>query len=257
MVTLNLDKFLSGHVFGFFLIFSRIGSAIMLMPGLGEAFVPMRSRLALALAFSFIMLEPLLPRLPPPPDTISGLVHVIGYEIMIGIFFGSLMRFMVSALETAGMVISLQSGLSNATVFNPTLASQSPLPSAFLSIIGLTLIFVTGLDHEIYSSLAGLYDVFPANGDIMPGDMLQVVVQSIGKSFSFGIELAMPFFVMGLLMDIALGVMQKLMPQVQLFLILQSAQIWSGLTLMAVTTAGIITVWLHYFDENLGAFVGK
>lgn len=257
MVTLHLDKFLSGHVFGFVMLFSRLGSAIMLMPGLGEIYVPQRSRLMFAFAFSFLMLEPMLGRLPPPPDDVAGLVHSLSYEIVIGLFFGTMLRIVMGVLETAGMVISIQSGLSNATVLNPALATQSPLPSAFLAVIGVTMIFVTGLDQLLFHSLMALYDLFPCNGEIMPGDMSQVIIQTVNKGFVVGVELAMPFFIMGLLMYIALGIMQKLMPQVQLFLVILPVQVWGGLTLMAVTTAGIITIWLRYFDAAVGTFGGK
>lgn len=254
MVTLHLDKFLSGHVFGYVMIFSRIGSAIMLLPGLGESFVPARSRLMFAFALCFLLLEPMLGRLPPPPDSISGLTHCIAYEVVIGLYYGTLLRIVAGVLETAGMVISIQSGLSNATVFNPALAAQSPLPSAYLAVIGIVMIFVTGLDHLMFHSLVALYDIFPPNGELIPGDMSQLVIQTFSKGFLVGIELAMPFFVMGLLMYIALGILQKLMPQVQLFLVILPVQIWGGLTLMAVTTAGIITVWLRYFDSAIATF---
>jgi flagellar biosynthetic protein FliR len=256
MITFHLDKFLSGHVFGFVMIFSRIGSVIMLMPGIGETFVPVRSRLMLALAFSFLLLEPMLGRLPAPPDTIGGLVHSIGYEVIIGLFFGILLRLLMSVLEATGMVISIQSGLSNATILNPAIAGQSPLPSAFLAIVAITMIFVTGLDHMLFRGMVALYDIFPPNGDLMPGDMAQLIIQTVNKTFTVGIELAMPFFVIGLLMYIALGVMQKILPQVQLFLVILPVQVWGGLMLMALTTAGIITIWLRYFDSAVSAFVG-
>jgi flagellar biosynthetic protein FliR len=176
---------------------------------------------------------------------------------VIGLFFGILLRILMSTLEATGMVISIQSGLSNATILNPALAAQSPLPSAFLAIVALTMIFVTGLDHMLLRSLVSLYDVFPANGDLMPGDMAQLLIQTVNKSFTMGIELAMPFFLIGLLMYIALGIMQKLLPQVQLFLVILPVQVWGGLTLMALTTAGIITLWLRYFDASVGTFTGQ
>jgi flagellar biosynthetic protein FliR len=257
MVTLHLDKVLSGHAFGFVMIFARLGSAIMLMPGIGESFVPQKSRLFFAFALSFLLLEPMLGRLPAPPDTVSGLAHCIGYEVVIGLFFGTLLRVLMSTLEATGMVISIQSGLSNATILNPAIAAQSPLPSAFLAIVAITMIFATGLDHMLVRSLVALYDVFPPNGELMPGDMAQLLIQSVNKSFVIGIELAMPFFVIGLLMYIALGIMQKLLPQVQLFLVILPVQVWGGLTLMALTTAGIIAIWLRYFDSAVATFVGQ
>lgn len=256
MVSFQLDKFLSGHVFGFVMIFSRIGSAIMLFPGIGEQFVTPRSRLMLAFAVSVLLLEPMLGRLPAPPETIASLVVMVTYEIIIGLFFGTLLRVLMSVLETTGMVIGVQSGLSNATVLNPTLASQSPLPSAMLSVIGMVLIFISGMDHMLFRSLVSLYDVFPLNGDLMPGDMAQTMIQTANKSFVIGIELSMPFFVIGLLMNIAMGILQKLMPQVQLFMVLMPIQIWGGLTLFSLTVAGIIGLWLKFFDASVASFVG-
>ncbi len=66
---------------------------------------------------------------------------LIGYEVVIGLFFGTLLRMLISSLETAGTVIGMQTGLSNATILNPALAAQSTLPSAMLSVVGVTLHF--------------------------------------------------------------------------------------------------------------------
>jgi flagellar biosynthetic protein FliR len=255
MTTLNLDKFLSGHVFAFLLIFTRIGSILMLFPGIGESYVPVRMRLMLALTISFLVLEPLLPRLPMPPSSIADMLRIVSYEAIIGLFFGTLLRLIVSTLETAGGVIGLQTGLSNATILNPALAAQSPLPSAFLGVAGITLVFVSGLDHFLLRSLVSIYDVFPAGGEFMPGDMAQSVIELANKSFVVGIELSMPFFVMGLLMYVALGLLQKLLPQIQLFLVILPVQIWGGLSLLAVAVSGILIMWLRYVDTTIAPFV--
>jgi flagellar biosynthetic protein FliR len=255
MTTLHLDRFLSGHVFAFLLIFSRVGTVMMLFPGIGEVYVPQRMRLMFALSLSFLLLGPLLPRLPPPPAEIADMTKLIAYEIVIGAFFGTILRLMLNMLETAGMVVGIQSGLSNATVLNPALASQSTLPSTFLSVTGVTLIFASGLDRLLFRALASLYDVFPPGAQFMPGDMAQTVIATVDRSFVIGIELAMPFFVMGLLMYVALGLMQKLLPQVQLFLVLLPVQIWGGLFLLSLTVAGIMTVWLRTFDASLDPFL--
>jgi flagellar biosynthetic protein FliR len=257
MTTFHLDKFLSGHVFAFLMIFSRIGSAMILFPGIGEPYVSARIRLLLAFSLSFLLMEPLLGRIPMPPEAIPDLFKMLGYEILIGLFFGTMLRMLLSALESAGAVIALQTGLSNAQVLNPSLAIQSTLASAFLSITGVTLIFVTGLDQVMFRSLIAIYDVFPPGGTPMPGDMAQTVIQMTNRSFVLGIELAMPFLIMGLLMFMALGIMQKLMPQVQLFLVALPVQIWGGLGLFGITLAGIMTIWLQYFGSFFNSFFEK
>lgn len=257
MVTLDLNKYLSGHAFAFMFIFARLGSVMMLLPGIGEPYVPPRTRLLFALSLCALLMEPLMPRLPKPPEALPDLVKMLTYEIVIGLFFGTLLRLLVSVLEATGTVIGLQTGLSNATVLNPALASQSPLSTALLSMTGITLIFVTGLDHLMFRSLVALYDAFPPGGVLMPGDMAQTIMQITNRSFVLGIELSMPYFVIGLLLYVALGVMQKLMPQVQLFLVALPLQIWGGLMLIGITISGIMTFWLHYFDNSITSFLAR
>jgi len=257
MTSVNLDKLLAGHVFGLLFIFARLGSAMMLFPGIGETYVAPRIRLMLAFAISFLLVAPMLPMIPAPPADVAGLVRVLGYEIFIGLYFGSIVRLVMSALETVGSIIAMQMGLSNAVILNPALATQSPLPSAFLSIVGLTLIFTSGLDHYLLRSIIATYDLFPPGGSLELGDMAQVFARTYNRSFLIGIELSSPFLVIGLLLYVAMGMMQKLMPQVQLFLVMLPVQIWGGLFLLAIITGVMMTLWLQYFDQSLAAIFSR
>lgn len=256
MESFDLGQMLSGHTFAYFLLFTRLGTMLMLFPGIGEAYVPQRMRLMFALALCFLLVGPLMPRLPALPAQMPDLAMLLVVEAGIGIFFGTLLRLAVSALEAAGSIVGLQMGLSNATVLNPALATQSPLPSAFLSVTGVTLLFVSGGDRLLMRSLVSIYDVFPPGGIPAPGDMTQAIIQAANASFVIGAQMAMPFLVMGLLMFLSMGVMQKLLPQVQLFLVALPAQIWGGLALLLFTATGILSVWLRYMDETLRPFAG-
>lgn len=254
MISVSLDHFMSGHIFAFLMVFSRVGSTVMLFPGIGETYVPPQARLVFAFSLCFLITEPLLPRLPAMPDNLADLTRIISYEVIVGLYFGILIRLTISALEAVGTIIGIQSGLSNATVLNPLLAAQSPLPSAYLSLAGITVMFITGLDHMLLSSIAALYNVLPPGDTLIPGDMAQTIAQIANKSFTMGIALAMPFMIIALLGNLGLGLMQRLMPQVQLFLIALPAQIWGGFFLLAVTVAGILTLWLRYVDETIASF---
>jgi flagellar biosynthetic protein FliR len=254
MHSYHLDSFLSGHVFAFMMLLARVGSVMMLLPGIGESYVPPRTRMAFALCLCLLLLEPMMPRLPPMPVEPAEMARLISYEIIIGLFFGTLVRMLISVLEAAGMIIGIQTGLSNATLLNPILATQSPLPSAFLSSAALALIFITGVDHFLIRSTIALYDLFPAGGAFMPGDMAQTVIFIANKTFVLGIELSAPFLIMGLLLYVALGILQRLMPSVQLFMVALPLQIWGGLALFGLTIAGILTIWLQFFDQSVSSF---
>jgi flagellar biosynthetic protein FliR len=254
MHTYSLDGFLSGHVFAFLMLLSRIGGVMMLFPGIGESYVPPRTRMIFACLICLLLLEPMLSRFPPLPTSVAEMARLISYEIIIGVFFGTLVRLSVAALEAAGMIVGIQTGLSSATMMNPALATQSPLPSAFLSMAGLVLIFITGMDHYLIRTTVALYDAFPPGGAFIPGDMAQTVIHVANQSFVIGIELAAPFLIMGLLLYVALGILQRLMPSVQLFLMILPVEIWGGLMMLALTIAGILTLWLQYFDQSVGSF---
>ncbi|MDD4615986.1 MAG: flagellar biosynthetic protein FliR [Alphaproteobacteria bacterium] len=254
MHTWSIDAFFSGHVFAFMLLLARLGCVIMLLPGFGETYVPPRTRMTFACLICFLLLEPMLNRLPPMPASVAEMARLVVFEAVIGIFFGTLVRLLLTALESAGMLVGMQTGLSSATMMNPALATQSQLPSAFLSVAGLVLIFVTGLDHFLIRTTVHLYDAFPAGSDIVTGDFAQTMIHVANKSFIVGIELAAPFLIVGLMMYAAMGIVQRLLPSIQLFLIMLPIQIWGGLTLLMLAVAGILTVWLEYFDKSIGTF---
>lgn len=255
MITLNLDEQLSGHLFQFLIVFTRLGSIIMLLPGIGEAYVAPRIRLLFALAVSFLLLPVLMPLIPKIPDTIPSLVLLIMTEVLIGVFVGSFLRLLITTIETAGAVIAVQIGLSNAMILNPALASQSALPSAFLGIGGVTLLFLTGLDHVMLKGMVNVYDLFPVGGPMLTGDMTQAYIQMLGKSFAVGVQLSAPFLVIGTLLFVALGFMQRMMAQVQLFLVVLPVQILGGAILLASTVGMIFTVWLRFFDSSIAGLL--
>jgi len=255
MVTFNLEQQLTGHIFPFLLLFTRLGAVMMLFPGIGEAYVPARARLLFALGLCLLLLPVLMPQLPSMPGSIPDLGLLLASEVLIGVFAGSLLRLLMSVLETGGSIIAVQMGLSNAMILNPALATQSALPSAFLGSAAVTLLFLTGLDHLMLGGLVRLYDLFPAGGPVITGDIAQVFVKMFAKSFLVGVEIASPFLIVGLLMFVALGFMQRLVQQVQLFLVMLPLQILGGIFLFAVTVGVMLSVWLRFFDESLAGII--
>ena len=111
-----LAELLQGEIFAFFLVFARLGSALMLLPGFGEIFVSTRSRLVFAFAMT-VVVTPLvaegLPNLPAEP--ISLAVLILG-EIIVGVFLGSLSRLLLSMLQTAGTLIAHTTNLAAAQI---------------------------------------------------------------------------------------------------------------------------------------------
>lgn len=251
---LNLETMMAGQVFAFMLVFSRFAGAFMMFPGVGEAFVPPRIRMLFAFSFSLMLFPALGAGLPAMPAAIPDLFLLILKETFIGLFFGTVMRLLMDIVATTGSIIAMESGLSNATMLNPSLATESALPSALLGAIAIVLIFVTGLDHMLFRALLATYKVFPVGAELPVGDIVRSFVGLISRSFSVGIQLATPFIVVALLLYTVLGMMQRMMPQLQLFLIMIPVQILGGFFVFSVVVAAIMAVWLRVYDDTVAAF---
>jgi len=139
-MTGTLNQYLPANLFAVMLVFSRIGSAVMVLPGFGDLYVPARFRLLLGLFFAMLLATALSSILPAQPGSPLVLMSLLGGEIVIGLFIGSVARLMLSALETAGAIVSLQLGLSAAQIFNPLQAQQTAIAGAFLTVFGVLLI---------------------------------------------------------------------------------------------------------------------
>ena len=128
----TLESFLVSGVFAFMLVFVRIGTALTIMPGIGDSFVPQNIRLFMALGLALVLSPVIQPFVPDPIPALPVLFSLILMEFVIGLFIGTIARVLMAALDVAGMIISTTSGLANAQVFNPSLASQGSITGAFL-----------------------------------------------------------------------------------------------------------------------------
>lgn len=250
-MTIDLGQWLAGQAFAFMLIFCRMGSACMLFPGLGEGFVLPRLRLLFALALSFLLLAPLGSFMPPPPATAAETVQLVVNEVVIGIFFGMILRMLLGALETAGTMISYQIGLSNATLFNPAFATQGTLSGAILSTSAIVVLFASGMDNMLFRALVGTYQLLPPTQPLIYDDVGQQILKTVSRSFQLGAELAAPFIIIGVVMSVVFGVMAKLMPQMQVFAVALPLQIMAGLALFGITASGILMAWMGQLDDAL------
>ena len=256
-MTATLQALIAGNLFAWLLVFTRVGSAFMVLPVFGDQFIPAQARLLLALVVSIILTPALASRLPPEPPTVPGLILLLGGEVIVGIFVGSLPRLMLSAIEVAGMIISMQTGLSNAVVFNPALASQSSLPGSLMAWLALLLILLTNLHHMLMLGVVHSYDLFPPGAALPVADLAHAITRLASESFKIGVEMSAPFLATGLVFALALGVMARLAPQMQVFTVFMSVQIGYGLFLFAVTVAAMMSYWLRHFENNLMSFLNS
>ncbi|MDQ0471418.1 flagellar biosynthetic protein FliR [Labrys wisconsinensis] len=240
----------------FMLMMARIGTMVMLMPGLGETSVPQRLRLSIALALT-LMFFPLVSDAYRVEMTLPALLRLLAGELAVGFVIGATGRMLMGGLQTAGTVIANQLGLGFVTTVDPTQGQQGAIFSGFLALLAVTLIFASDLHHLVIAALYDSYTLFAPGTLPNAGDAAQMILQTVAGAFRIAIQISAPFLVFGLIFNAGLAVLSKLMPQMQVFFIALPATIMLGLLLFAFVVATMMLVWLGYLQAGLQAFVTR
>lgn len=252
-----LETFLTTGVFAFMIIFVRFGTAMMIMPGIGDSFVPTNIRLYYALGLSLVISPLMQPYIPSPLPGFGTMMSLLVIEFITGLFIGTIARVLMMSLDTAGMLISLSSGISNAQVFNPSLALQGSVFGAYLSVTGVTLLFVTNLHHLLIHGLVESYELFPLGGIPDTGSMAELMAKAISASFLTGFQIALPFVIISLVLYVGMGVLTRLMPQLQVFMIAIPLQILLALVTLAIVLSSVMLFFITQFEQGMVFFLSQ
>lgn len=250
-----LQSYLVNNGFAFFLVFTRISAAFFVLPGLSSSYVNVRARLVIALGVSFAVAMPIVDQLPTIPPTVAEMVALIFLEALIGVFLGILPRIMLAALDVAGVIMASHMSLANATMFNPTMSNQGTIVGLFLGMFGIILIFVTNLHHVMLVALADSYTLFLPGSLPDVGDMSNMVTRFVADSFKIGVQMSAPFMVVGLVFYLGMGLLARLMPQMQIFFVAMPAQIAVGLLILILTLSAALLFWITQFEQGLMMFL--
>lgn len=241
--------------FVFLLVFARLGSMLMLLPALGEISVSPRVRLVMALGLAAVLMPVVGAAYGALPSTVGGLAVIVISEMLVGFFIGVSARMVMSALQVAGTAIAFQTGLAFAQNIDPTQGVQSALVGSFLAVLAVVLIFATDLHHLMLLAGRDSYTLF-VPGQMLPvGDFAEMAIDTVAGAFKLGIQLASPFIVFGLIFYLGLGILSRLMPQIQIFFIAMPANILLGFLLFMLLLSAMTMWFLDFFEKTLLRFV--
>jgi len=250
-----LQDILPAELFAVLLVFVRIGSALMLLPGFGEPFVPPRLRLLLALLIALLVAPLIAGSLPKFPESAAMLALLILGEILVGAFLGTIARMFVVALTTTEMVIAYMSTMANALVNDPSAAQQGSIAGSFLAVTAVLLIFTLNLHYVMLMAVVDSYDLF-APGQVPPiADFADMITHVVAKTFLLSFQIASPFVGVGLIFFLGLGLLGRLMPQMQVFFVAMPVQIAAVMVVLAIALPAMLHWFIGNFEEALRPFV--
>ncbi|PZQ19040.1 MAG: flagellar type III secretion system protein FliR [Ancylobacter novellus] len=250
-------EFLPNEVAAFVLILARVGALVMLLPALGEENVSPRFRLTIAVLLAFVFWPFARPLYQVDATDPARLIGLALSEVAVGLMLGLVGRFVMSALSVAGNVVANQLGLGFVMTVDPTQGQQSAIVGAFFSLVGIALIFATDLHHLVIAAIAESYEAFRPGMIPETGDAAKLALGAASDAFRIGVQVSAPFLVFGLVFNLGLGVLSRLMPQLQVFFVAAPLTLLAGFALLAVTLGVLMGVFLDGVGDTLRLLTGR
>jgi flagellar biosynthetic protein FliR len=243
---------LAGEAFPIFLVFARLGAALMLVPGMGEHHVLLRLRLLLALALSLLVSPALAGTAPALPAEPLGLAALVGREIAVGLLLGLAARLALTAVHVGGNLIAVQSGLSAAALFDPGEAAQSTAPASFLTVAALALLFAADLHHLILRAIVASYATFPLAGGFDAADANEALVRLATDAIATGARIAGPMIAAGFVANLALGALSRMVPSFPALMLALPLQVLLALVVLELSLPAAMALFGRSLAQGLG-----
>jgi len=243
----------SSLVLAVFLLFCRIGACLMVIPGFGSNRVPMRVRLFVALAVSLALAPLLAPdiQMALPDETTGTVSWFIGAELLTGLFIGFLGRIFLAALETLTTLVSMAVGLSNMPGMPIEGGDALPPVANLFTLTATAMVFIADQHWEILRGLVNSYQVIPAGQPLAALTGLEQFSEQLSRTFLLALRVVSPFVVYTVVVNMAVGLINKLTPQIPVYFISLPFVIAGGLYFLYLVAADAIMIFLDGYFTGL------
>lgn len=240
----------------FALVLARVGAAMALLPGVGEAVAPSTVRIGLALSITILLMPELQPMIPPLPAADLSMGLMIASEVVTGLWFGWIARMIVLALPIGAQFIGFLIGLSSVLQPDPELGAQSGALGKLFEMAAPVLLLVSGLYRLPLTALDGLFQLIPPGHILPPAESAEVAIRAVGTGFSLALQLASPFVVIGIAWHVTMGLVARIASRMQIYFVSMPGQIVLGLALLTITASAMTLAWQDATQLFFGTLPG-
>ncbi len=224
----------------FVMILFRVGSFLSALPMIGGRSLPGLIKVSLALAVSLVLVP--IVRMPPPPSTTSAWVVGLVGEMLIGWVIGLGSQLIFAAVDLGGEIMGLQMGFNIASVLDPTSNQPVPLIEQFYALLAILVFFGIHADHLVIQALVYSFGLLPPMAFTPNGVPMGSLVRTTGQLFVVGLQIAIPVTLVLLLANVALGILSRVVPQMNVWLMSFPVTIGLGLLVMGATLSLFIAL---------------
>lgn len=239
------------EVYTFFLCFMRIAGIISLIPLFSQKQILPQAKIILILLLA-IFIHPIAKDF-LPKNLDFPYHHLFIYclfEFGVGFLIGLSGHLLYMAIDLIGHFMGTESGLSNAQTFNPAMGEATTLTTHMLTIGAGVLLFNLQFHHTIIKVMVHSYEHFNFSNTLLIKDFYQVLQNSLSKMFSLGLQFSFPFILIGFVLNLSIGLVNKLIPQIQIFSVMPPAQLFVGFLLFVVLLAHLLEGFTIIFNDT-------
>lgn len=220
----------------FLLILVRVSCFIYTAPFYSLNNVPKRVKIGLSFFIAMLLYEVLIPMEYPVYQTMVGYTIIVVKEAIVGLIVGLGAQLCVLILQFAGRIMDMEIGLSMASMFDPTTRENTTLTGLMYQYGAYLIMLITGMHRFIINALVETFTLIPINGmKLQAGTLLDSLIEFMGSYIMIGFMIAMPIFATITLMNIVLGLLAKLAPQMNMFAVGIQLKLLAGLSVMVLT----------------------
>ncbi|NOY52956.1 MAG: flagellar type III secretion system protein FliR [Deltaproteobacteria bacterium] len=238
----------------FVLILVRVSAIIMTLPVLGSRNVPVMVKAGFALLTSILVFPTVRTSGVIVPQENLTLILAILREIGIGLLIGYLARLLFAGFQVAGQMIGYQMGFAIVSVFDPQSSSQLSIMAYFENLLALLLFLSLNLHHVLLRGLAESFQLIPLLGAHYPLAIMQQLVRNTGDLFVLAVKIGAPVMAALLFTNVAMGLIARTVPQMNIFIVSFPFQIGCGLIVLGLSLPLTVKIFEHSFvtlEQNL------
>lgn len=234
----------------FLLIFVRISAFIYIVPFFSMSHVPVRFRAGLAVILSFLLYGVLTPHVEIVYATVYGYAAIVIKEFITGLIIGLGVDLCTAILSLTGAIADMEVGFSMVSAIDPATKSQSTITGSLYQYMIMMILILSGMYEYIVKALAESYTLIPVNGAVFDADkLLNAIITFLGQYISIGFQIALPVFTAILLLEVVLGIMAKVSPQMNMFAVGLQLKVLTGLAIIMLSMVLLPTMSNMIFTE--------
>jgi flagellar biosynthetic protein FliR len=236
------------EVIFFMLVLSRVAGIFAALPVFGGHSLPLRIKVVIVFLITMVCFPTLSVALPQMPSDAFSLALLALSEVMIGLTLAFITQIIFAGVEFSGQIIGMQMGLTISSIIDPTRGTQTQIMSVVQTLFATLMFLSLNIHHLFIRAIVDSFKVIPLGGWRMSGELANFLVMRTADIFIIGIRLAAPVMVALLLTTVALGVMARAFPQMNIFMISMPLNIGLGLIILGMT----LTIFFHVLETAFG-----